>query len=142
MDERRAAGLQKVGDNAWTTLQRHFQTPSFGEFLAGKVPFGLGQAFTDKDYQTMMRAGRDFGRSYIYMVSGANAPAEEINGWAFDNLPQFGDDPATIQDKLQALAVKGEAIEQWVGRAARRPGGDSALGPDGLPSGYPPGYKP
>jgi hypothetical protein len=118
--ERRAGSLLTVGRNAWGTLQRNFEAPNFRDYALGKVPFGLGQAFTSKDCQQMMRAGADFGRSYLYLVSGAAVPPAEALGWAVENLPQLGDSPELIRDKMQALAVKAEAMEQAAGRA--RPG--------------------
>jgi hypothetical protein len=116
--ERRAGALHIVGQNAWQTLQTNFSAPDLKDYLLGKIPGGLGQAGLSAKYKAMMRAGADFGRSYLYIVSGATVNPSEAEEWARTNLPQLGDDPALIDAKLQALEVKNQAMEAAAGRAA------------------------
>lgn len=115
--ERRSGSLYKVGLNAWNTLEHSFAAPGVKDYLLGKVPMGLGQAGMSTQYQSMMRAGADFGRSYLYIVSGAAVGDREALEWAKANLPQIGDDPKLIEEKWQALRVKSEAMRLSAGRA-------------------------
>jgi hypothetical protein len=116
--ERRAGALYTVGENAYTDLTADFGTPTFKDWLGGKVPLGLGQSWISSTQQRRNQAGADFYRSYLYIVSGATVNPGEAMEQALIIIPQLGDSPEVVKQKLHGLEVKQEAMRQAMGRAA------------------------
>lgn len=131
--ERRAAALYTVGEDAYRNL-RNAQAPNLKDYLAGKVPLGLGQAAVSSRQQLQNQAGAQFYRSYLYIVSGATVNEGEALEAAKTFTPQWGDDPALVQQKLHTQEVMLQAMRQARGRA----GGPDAPAPGGAGSTAPP----
>ena len=115
-DERRAAALYTVGEDAYRNL-RNAQAPNLKDYLAGKVPLGLGQAAISSRQQSQNQAGAQFYRSYLYIVSGATVNEGEALEAAKTFIPQWGDDPVLVQQKLHTQEVMLQAMRQARGRA-------------------------
>jgi hypothetical protein len=119
--ERRAGALLTTADAAYKLLQ-NAQAPNLQDYLAGKIPMGLGQGLVSARQQLQNQAGAQFYRSYLYIVSGATVNPNEAEEAAKTFVPQWGDDPALVQQKLEQQKVMIEAMRQAAGRAGPKPG--------------------
>lgn len=114
--ERRAGALLTTADAAFNLLQ-NAQAPNLKDYLAGKIPLGLGQGAISARQQMQNQAGAQFYRSYLYIVSGATVNPNEAEEAAKTFVPQWGDDPELVQQKLDQQKVMIEAMRQAAGRA-------------------------
>lgn len=134
--ERRAGALFTVAQDAYNKL-RDAQAPNLQDYLAGKIPLGLGQAAISAKQQQQNQAGAVFYRSYLYIVSGATVNEGEALEAAKSFVPQWGDDPALVQQKLDTQEVMLQAMRQARGRAGNQPGnqsgGSTSSGGVGIP---------
>lgn len=77
------------------------------------IPFVGGaplKAATSADYQRANNAIVNIAQSYLYAVSGAAAPAEEVDKIVKSVTPQFGENPQSVADKKVRLKQYIDAI--------------------------------
>jgi hypothetical protein len=116
--ERRASGLLSVAERE-DKVMHELGTPGFMSRVAQDVPYGLGRAFMSDKARQFEASAQAFARSYLYTVSGANAPESEIQGLALQILPQPLDDETMIKAKAERRAQMLEGMRMIGGRAAQ-----------------------
>ena len=72
------------------------------------VPFGVGAP--SSGYQQAANALQTIAQSYLYSVSGAAAPAEEVRKLVDSVTPRYGEDEASIDNKLALVKQMVAAI--------------------------------
>ena len=115
--ERRNAGLASVARPQLAIVEQVW--PSLGNLVdqaADAVP-GAGNFLVSEEYQRGRNSVRSIVASYLYSVSGATATDEEIDRQTSLLMPQPGDQPAVIKDKLDAIRERVRAIEMSGGSA-------------------------
>lgn len=80
-----------------------------GNQVAGAIPV-LGNFVVSPEYQEARGQVQAIAQSYLYSLSGATAPVEEVNKIMASVMPVPGDGAQTIRDKLARLGQYVEAI--------------------------------
>jgi len=62
----------------------------------------MTRVFTSEDYRKHEAAGMRWAQNFLYLKSGASAPAEEVRKTMVQYLPQPGDTGAVIKQKAEA----------------------------------------
>lgn len=130
--ERKAAALTTVTEKDASLLFGDGTTDKPGIFdaLGGTVDqslqvggFGVNPlaGFASSDYKVATDAISNITQSYLYAMSGATAPPEEVKKIALQVTPQPFDSPAQKKAKRDRLLAMYQAIEGAQGNAA--PGG-------------------
>lgn len=93
------------------------RAPTFGENVAGRLGFGVGNYLTSDDNRRMMAAAMRLADSWLRFTSGAAVPEPEVRRNAMAFLPQPGDDDQTLADKANARRLILESLKQAMGQA-------------------------
>lgn len=95
--------------------------------LQANIPFTNAQplaGLASSDFKVAKDAISNITQSYLYAMSGATAPPEEVRKIAEQVTPQPFDSPAQKQAKRDRLLAMYQAIEGAQGNAARQPQND------------------
>jgi hypothetical protein len=120
--ERRAAGLMTVAEEQ-NKIMTQMGDPSAMDRYKNMVPV-VGDAMMSQGGRQFRQAAESFARSYLYIVSGANATEGETKALADQIVPSGFDDAATMKSKADRRATMLGAMRQVAGRAA--PGASAA----------------
>lgn len=129
--ERRNTGLAEVVmpelaivEETWPALAQ------FGSQAADAVlPEAASNFIVSSDYQRARTAVKSIISSYLYSISGAQAPEAEVERQANQLMPQIGEGPEVIADKLAAIRGRVEAIKIVAGRGMTQGAPDGSAQP-------------
>ena len=145
-DQRKANALAKSIGNDFNIVQKDFGALSdpgsqIGQMLKG-VPGAeaAGRLMQTPEYQRVSNALYNIIYMHNYLVSGASSSQQEIAAKVQSMMPQFGEAPEAVADKLGRIQAMVQAVQE-AGGGAQIPGangsvtvttggGDSSLPPD------------
>lgn len=135
-DERKAAGWYFQADNARRNMAGIIQKnpgaayPTVPERMAGFVP-GVGadiqNSIRPEDRQKFVQASGSMAEALLRAATGAGINAYEANQKVNELVPQLGDKPGTVKQKMDGYQVYMDSLRTRAGRAI--PGN----GPAGAP---------
>lgn len=138
-DERKAAGWFAQADNARANMENVVKAnpsaayPSVRERAAGMVP-GVGQdlanSLRSEDRQKFMQAAESMAEALLRAATGAGVNESEAAQKVRELVPQLGDKPGTVKQKMDAYKVYMDALRARAGRALQ-----GATGGAGRPPG-------
>ena len=122
--ERRGAALLTMAQTS-NDLMTKMGNPSFGDRAKNAVPV-VGDAMMSQHGRQFRQAATSFARSYLYLVSGANATQEEAEALADQIVPSALDSEDTMASKAARRSDMLHAMQQVAGRAAPAQGAQNA----------------
>lgn len=130
---RRAKQLATVVNPELQTVMTNWDSLSNGGNQFGNaINFGTGM-FTGGDYQSARNALNTIAQSYLYSVSGAAAPAEEVKKLVDSVTPIPFENPQSVELKKQRVQQMVEAINLMAqGGTVQQPGGPGVDDPLGI----------
>lgn len=155
-DERKAAGWFAQADNARRNMEGVLAAnpqaayPSTRERAASMVP-GVGQDLANylrsEDRQKFVQAAESMAEALLRAATGAGVNESEARQKVRELVPQLGDKPGVVKQKIDSFAVYMEALKTRAGRAlsgapsgGARPPAAAAGGP-GAPADDPLGLR-
>jgi hypothetical protein len=101
----------KVVEENWDELANGWNQVGGANVGVGGVGIGTpGKMLTSSGYQRATNALNTIAQSYLYSVSGAAAPAEEVRKLVESVTPFFGEDETSRKDKKARVQQMVEAI--------------------------------
>lgn len=122
--ERRGAALLTMAQTS-NDLMTKMGNPSFGDRAKNAVPV-VGDAMMSQHGRQFRQAATSFARSYLYLVSGANATQQEAEALADQIVPSALDSEDTMASKAARRSDMLHAMQQVAGRAAPAQGAQNA----------------
>jgi hypothetical protein len=116
--ETRARALYAVASPEMKTVETMF--PALGNMdnqMYSQMPWNTGNWGTSEEYQRGKNALMTIIQSYMYVTSGASAPDAEVERNANSLMPQMGEKPGTVKDKLARIQNYVRAIKMAGGQA-------------------------
>lgn len=142
-DERKAAGWFFQADNARRNMEAVIRKnpgaayPAVGERLAGMIP-GVGDDLANslrpEDRQKFVQASSSMAEALLRAATGAGINMYEAQQKINELVPQLGDKPGNVQQKMAAYDVYMKSLQARAGRALPQnaPGGAPAADNDPL----------
>lgn len=123
---RRNQQLASVIQPELATVEANWEELSSGNNQAANAaPFGAGYGLTSPGYQQATSALNTIAQSYLYSVSGAAAPAEEVRKLVESVTPRPFESPQSIADKKERVRQMAAAVVQaGSGAAPEQPAGN------------------
>lgn len=125
-DERKAGAWFAQADNARRNMETVIKTapgaayPSVAERAAGFIP-GVGadiaNSLRPENRQKFVQAAESMSEALLRAATGAGVTKDETNQKLRELIPQLGDKPGTVQQKLAAYDVYMNALKTRAGRA-------------------------
>ena len=125
-DERKAAGWYFQADNARRNMAGIIAKnpgaayPTVPERMAGFVP-GVGgdiqNSLRPEDRQKFVQASGSMAEALLRAATGAGINAYEANQKVTELVPQIGDKPGTVKQKMDAYQVYMDSLRTRAGRA-------------------------
>lgn len=125
-DERKAASWLAQADNARKNMEAVIKTaptaayPTAAERAAGFIP-GVGadiaNSLRPENRQKFVQAAESMSEALLRAATGAGVTKDETNQKLRELVPQLGDKPGTVQQKLAAYDVYMNALKTRAGRA-------------------------
>lgn len=125
-DERKAASWFAQADNARKNMESVVKTspgaayPTAAERAAGFIP-GVGadiaNSLRPENRQKFVQAAESMSEALLRAATGAGVTKDETNQKLRELVPQLGDKPGTVQQKLAAYDVYMNALRTRAGRA-------------------------
>lgn len=125
-DERKAGAWFAQADNARRNMETVVKTapgaayPSVAERAAGFIP-GVGadiaNSLRPENRQKFVQAAESMSEALLRAATGAGVTKDETNQKLRELVPQLGDKPGTVQQKLAAYDVYMGALKTRAGRA-------------------------
>lgn len=110
---RRNQQLASVIQPELATVEANWEELSSGNNQAANAaPFGAGYGLTSPGYQQATSALNTIAQSYLYSVSGAAAPAEEVRKLVESVTPRPFESPQSIADKKERVRQMAAAVVQ------------------------------
>jgi hypothetical protein len=131
--QRRNQQLASVIQPELATVEQNWnELASGGNQAANAVPFGAGFGMTSPGYQQATNSLATIAQSYLYSVSGAAAPAEEVAKLVDSVTPKPFESPQSIEAKRARIRQMAAAVIQAGGAggppAQTAPGGQTSTG--------------
>lgn len=130
--QRRNQQLASVIQPELATVEANWEElASGGNQAANAVPFGAGFGMTSPGYQQATNSLATIAQSYLYSVSGAAAPAEEVQKLVDSVTPKPFESPQSIEAKKSRIRQMADAVIQaggGAGVAPMAPGGQTSTG--------------
>lgn len=120
-----------IGPELQTVEQNWDELASGANQAANAVPFGAGYGATSPGYQQATNSLATIAQSYLYSVSGAAAPAEEVKKLVDSVTPKPFESAQSIADKKSRIRQMAAAVQEAAGGAPMRqpaPGGQTSTG--------------
>lgn len=121
-----------IGPELQTVEQNWEELSSGANQAANSAPFGAGYGLTSPGYQQATNALGTIAQSYLYSVSGAAAPAEEVRKLVESVTPRPFEDPKSIADKKARVRQMAAAVQEAAGGVSvpqqATPGGQTSSG--------------
>jgi hypothetical protein len=116
--ERRAQALYTVASPELKIVEEMFPALSnVNDQILSAMPWNTSNWATSEDYQRGRNALESIITSYLYVTSGASAGPGEMEKHIQQLMPQPGEKPGSVKDKLGRIRFRIEAIKQAAGRA-------------------------
>lgn len=131
--QRRNQQLASVIQPELATVEQNWnELASGGNQAANAVPFGAGFGMTSPGYQQATNSLATIAQSYLYSVSGAAAPAEEVAKLVDSVTPKPFESPQSIEAKRARIRQMAAAVIQAGGAGGppvqTAPGGQTSTG--------------
>lgn len=111
--QRRNQQLASVIQPELATVEQNWnELASGGNQAANAVPFGAGFGMTSPGYQQATNSLATIAQSYLYSVSGAAAPAEEVAKLVDSVTPKPFESPQSIEAKRARIRQMADAVIQ------------------------------
>lgn len=120
-----------IGPELQTVEQNWDELASGTNQAANAVPFGAGYGATSPGYQQATNSLATIAQSYLYSVSGAAAPAEEVKKLVDSVTPKPFESAQSIADKKSRIRQMAAAVQEAAGGAPMQqpaPGGQTSTG--------------
>ena len=132
-DERKAAAWFAQAENARKNMaavvarNESASMPTLGERAAGLVPIvgeDIANRYRPEDRQMFVQAAGSMAEALLRAATGAGVNESEQKQKIAELVPQLGDKPGTIKQKMSAYSVYMDALRARAGRALlNSPGG-------------------
>lgn len=146
-DQAKATGWLVQAENAFKNMNAAAKStpgaerPGFNDALAGVPSFGLtgglANAMRGADRQKFMQASSSLSEALLRAATGAGVNKDEAAQKIRELTPVFGDDEATIKQKMDSIPLYIESLKIRAGAGARKAGG--LFTPTASPTGASPG---
>ncbi len=129
--QRRNQQLASVIQPELATVEQNWdELASGGNQAANAMPFGAGFGMTSPGYQQATTSLATIAQSYLYSVSGAAAPAEEVKKLVDSVTPKPFESPQSIEGKRARIRQMADAVIQ-AGGAGGPPAASGGTAADG-----------